>query len=603
LRTDPLGRRILKWSLFIALIPMLLLAAQGYHCARSAVLESATDRLAQLALSQRTRLQLWLDERLSDAAFLASCPYVRSDCAVSDTANHGADATAEFLRIFTGSYETYEAVALYDTSWRELANSSAEDHGLEDFALSGIQESVRSSREPAVGKIHRHPDQSLGIHFGAVVLGANDETIGYVLTAVDCDESLQHILRDGSGPTFQRRCYITSDDGQILTEPDNSSREVALSTRIRSDGFHRGVGGELGAAIYNDYAGREVVGGFAALPKMGWVLLIEQDANQALSWLATLAWRSSITVFVVTLGIMFLAFRTARRIAAPLQQLTAVAGEVASGKHAARATAADDPEIDALGKALNYMLDQLANARRRLIQNATLAAMGEMSSAVVHEMRNPLSSIKLNLQALNSKLSDEPKYAELAGIAQEQVVRLECMLTDLLSLGSPLTMNVHPVAVKDTVVAAMSAVADEARNRRCRLRFQDNAPGAIAPLDPERIRQALVNLVQNALEAIGEGGEVVIRASFQGEPASRLTLEILDDGRGIPEDNLERLFQPFFTTRTEGTGLGLAIARKIIDYHGGSVSASNRTNVDGSQMGAAFRIDLPLDQESQPVSP
>ena len=164
-------------------------------------------------------------------------------------------------------------------------------------------------------------------------------------------------------------------------------------------------------------------------------------------------------------------------------------------------------------------------------------------------------------------------------------------------------MNVHPVAVKDTVVAAMSAVADEARNRRCRLRFQDNAPGAIAPLDPERIRQALVNLVQNALEAIGEGGEVVIRASFQGEPASRLTLEILDDGRGIPEDNLERLFQPFFTTRTEGTGLGLAIARKIIDYHGGRISASNRTNVDGSQMGAAFRIDLPLDQESQPVSP
>jgi signal transduction histidine kinase len=596
LRTDPLGRRILKWSLLIALVPMLLLAGQGYHCARSAVLDATVDRLSQLAASQRTRLQLWLTERLSDAAFLARCPVVRSECVSDGPAAAGSKATDDFLKVFIASYGTYEAVAVYDLSWQQLAGAGTDVHGLADFALSGIKESVSSSPEPAIGKIHRHPDHSLGIHFGAAVLGAGGRPAGYVLTALDCEPSLEHILREGIGPTSPRRCYLVSDDGTFLTEPDGRGGGVAFSRRIATDGFQRGAGGELGAAIYTDYLGREVVGGFAAIPEMGWILLIEQDATEALSWLSRLAWRAGITALVVALGVVLLAFRAAKRMTAPLQQLVAVANQVASGVHSARADSVAEPEVDALGKALNHMLDELASARQRLVHNATLAAMGEMSSAVVHEMRNPLSSIKLNLQALHSKLGNEPKYGELARIAQEQVGRLERMLTDLLSLGSPLTMHVRPMELRDAIAAAMEAVADEARKRHCRMRFQDGAPGAQAQLDPERIRQALVNLLQNALEAIAEDGEVVVRTSLQGPPAGRVILEILDDGPGIPEDNLDRLFQPFFTTRSNGTGLGLSIVRKIVEYHGGFVSAANRTSHPGGFGGAVFRIDLPQEQ-------
>ena len=594
-RTGPLGRRILKWSLLIALGPMVLLAGQGYHCARSAVLESTIDRLTQLAASQRSRLRLWLNERLADATFLARCPYVRNECGARGVPPGGATETAQFFKVFAASYGTYEAIGLYDLAWRELAGADTDVHGLENFALSGIRNRVSSSTEPAVGKIHRHPNQRLGIHFGAAVLGPGNDTVGYVLTALDCDSSLQHILRDGTGPLAKGRCYLASDDGLILTNPDGRGEQIA-GTRVATDGFRRGLGGELGAAIYSDYLGREVVGGFAAIPEMGWVLLTEQDAVEALSWLSQLAWRAAITTLVVALIVMLLALRAARRMTEPLQRLAALANQVAGGAHDTRAEPVAEPEINALGKAMNHMLDQLANVRHRLVQSTTLAAMGEMSSAVVHEMRNPLSSIKLNLQALQSRLGDDATYQELAKIAQEQVARLERMFTDLLSLGSPLTMNTHLMELGEAVTEAMEAVADESRKRHCRLRFQDDAPGVQVLLDPERVRQALVNLLQNALQSIGDGGEVVIRTSLEGPTANRAILEILDDGPGIPEDNLERLFQPFFTTRSNGTGLGLAIVRKIVDYHGGRVSAANRTDRSGTLSGAVFRIDLPREQ-------
>jgi signal transduction histidine kinase len=335
---------------------------------------------------------------------------------------------------------------------------------------------------------------------------------------------------------------------------------------------------------------------------MGWVLLIEQDAAEALSWLSPLAWRAGITALLVTIGIILLSFRAARRMAEPLQRLAAVAHRVAEGVHDARVETATEPEVDAVGKALNHMLDQLANARQRVVHNATLAAMGEMSSAVVHEMRNPLSSIKLNLHAMRLKLGDDARYVELARIAEQQVERLERMLTDLLSLGRPLTMNVRLMELRDAVAGAMEAVVDVARKRHCRFHFQDDAPGARVRLDPERVQQALVNLLQNALEAVGDSGEVVVRTSLDGPGGRRAVLEVFDDGPGIPEDNLERLFQPFFTTRTDGNGLGLAIVRKIVEYHGGRVSAANRTGPGGAQCGAVFRIELPHEHEPELVS-
>jgi signal transduction histidine kinase len=589
-----LRRRLLLWSLGIALVPMILLAAQGYHCAKSAVLDAATARLAQLTASRERQLELWFRERVADAGFLAGCPAVRHRCTTDSSQgdmDHGANA---LLGQFVARNGLYEAVGLYDLKWRELAGAGTDAHGIEDFDRSDIKLAVRTSTSGAAGRIHRHENGQLGMHFGAAVMRDGVIT-GYVLTALD-ESKLEDILSDVGAGLSNSRCYLVSSEGLLLTSSGLRDSGDALQAEIDTVGFRRAKGGGSGAALYSDANGREVVGGFTALSQMGWVLLLEQDAAEALAWLPELSSRAALTALVVALIVVLIVRVGARQLTTPLQQLVRVANRVGGGDHAARVVPLAQPEVDAVGRALNGMLDELSQARQRIVHSETLAAMGEMSSAVVHEMRNPLSSIKMNLQAIRSGLAAGSRHVELAEIAQEQVSRLERMFTDLLSLSRPLSMDYRVHRLRDVIVAALEAVENEAGELRCRIRVDDAHEGLELRIDSERIRQVLVNLFENAIAATGPNGQVDV-AVLLDEEARMVALEVSDDGPGIPEDNRERLFQPFFTSREQGTGLGLAIVRKIVDYHGGRVSAANRVDDRGAVVGAVFRIELPNEPE------
>ncbi|MCA8975426.1 MAG: sensor histidine kinase [Planctomycetes bacterium] len=572
---------------------MLLLAGQGYHCARQAVLDTAAERLAELTESRRQRLEMWLSERLADAAFLAACPAVRHECSADSQTSQTAQVTSAFLSTFATKYGMYEAIGLYDPGWHELAGVGTRSHGLQAFELSGIVEAVGSSPGPAAGRVHRHRDGRLGMHFGAAVRDGEQVT-GYVLTALD-EEVMQAILKDGM-PTSTYRSYLVGRDGIMLTEAESSLAGAGLSERVASVGFKRAANDETGAAVYRDSRNREVVGGYAAIHGMDWILLVEQDAPDALAWLPELGWRALITSLLVSAAVVALTLRSARRMTAPLQQLANVARQVAHGDWEARVGPVSQYEVGSVATALNHMLDELATARLRVVQSETLAAMGEMSSAVVHEMRNPLSSIKLNLQAILKKLSDDPRSLELAEIAQAQVLRLERMFSDLLSLSRPLAMNFGVLPLQDTLVAALEDVAEQAGSERCSLHVQEPDPHLHVRIDPDRMRQALVNLLQNAIDAAGHGGEIVVVTRLE-ESRRRVLIEVADNGPGVSDDNLERLFQPFFTTRAGGTGLGLAMVRKIVEYHGGRVTAANRTDTVNNETGAVFRIELPHESE------
>ncbi len=590
-----LRRRLLLWSLGIALLPMLFLAGQGYHCARSAVLDAATARLAQLAASRERQLELWFSERMADAGFLANCPAVRHRCTDGGSRGRADHGTTALLEQFVAKYGLYESVGLYDLEWRELAGAGTDVHGIEDFGRSDIQKAVRASTFGAAGRIHRHENGRLGMHFGAAVMGEDGAVTGFVLTALD-EAELEHILSDAGAGLSNSRCYLVSSEGRVLTESGGREFGDALETRIDTVGFRRARLGESGAALYPDANGREVVGGFTSLPQMDWVLLLEQDATEALAWLPELGWRAGITALAVAVIVILIVRVGARQLTAPLQQLVRVAHRVGGGDHAARVLPLAQPEVDAVGRALNRMLDELAQARQRIVHSETLAAMGEMSSAVVHEMRNPLSSIKLNLHAIRAGLPAGSRHVELAEIAQEQVARLERMFSDLLSLSRPLSMDYRVHRLRDVIVAALEEVDNEAGKLRCRIRVLDGHEALEIRIDSERIRQVLVNLLQNAMAATGPNGQIDVAVSLDAS-ARLVVLEVSDDGPGFPEDNRERLFQPFFTSREQGTGLGLAIVRKIVEYHGGRVSAANRVDDHGAVAGAVFRIELPHEPE------
>jgi two-component system sensor histidine kinase HydH len=219
-------------------------------------------------------------------------------------------------------------------------------------------------------------------------------------------------------------------------------------------------------------------------------------------------------------------------------------------------------------------------ARFRLEQQRHLAVLGEMSAVLAHEIRNPLAALKGHAQLAYERLADGSREKTCIGFVVECANRLDELTSNLLSFarsGSIERSPVDPVELMRTAVRDVfgdSPIAVEA----------DDAPTQW-PLDGGRVRQALVNLLDNARQSSPTGIAPIARV---GRQSDRLVFEIRDYGAGLPAGREERIFDAFFTTRTNGTGLGLAVASRVAEMHGGEITARNLPDT-----GAMFRLSLP----------
>jgi two-component system sensor histidine kinase HydH len=240
------------------------------------------------------------------------------------------------------------------------------------------------------------------------------------------------------------------------------------------------------------------------------------------------------------------------------------------------------------------MAEQLAQANRdlqssfeQLRRADRLSAMGELSAGLAHEIRNPLGSIEGAVQILRrDQLPPETKQ-EFGELAQRELDRLKGIVNQFLGFARPQP----PRRIATEPVLLLQSVAkltlETAKMAGVQIRVIEGAELPSISVDPEQIKQVLLNLVINAIQAMPNGGEIVLRATADHKHAN---LEVQDEGMGIAEENLERMFNPFFTTRQEGTGLGLSIAERIVTQHGGSI-AVRRNPVRGM----TFTVSLPLE--------
>jgi two-component system sensor histidine kinase HydH len=216
--------------------------------------------------------------------------------------------------------------------------------------------------------------------------------------------------------------------------------------------------------------------------------------------------------------------------------------------------------------------ERIMEERRRL------STLGEMSAILAHEIRNPLASLKGHAQLLAERTPPEsPERARVDRIVTE-AHRLETLTTDLLDFVRTGPLDVKAVGLEDFLRKVVAQTGSDA------VTVDTAAAPDSWPMDAQRMDQVLHNLLRNAVEASPEGAPIEVKVTREG---NTLTVAILDQGEGIPEESLDRLFEPFFTTRTRGTGLGLAVARRIVELHGGTLEARNRLGG-----GAEFRLTL-----------
>jgi len=226
----------------------------------------------------------------------------------------------------------------------------------------------------------------------------------------------------------------------------------------------------------------------------------------------------------------------------------------------------------------------------QLIRADRLAAMGELTTGVAHEVRNPLGIIKASVQLVEESGGDPKRMAEVTRVIKQEIDRLDHVIKALLDFGRPSAPALRPIdvgAVLDDVVLFTRRFAREAS-----VAIEVERAEGLAPVmaDADQLKQVLVNLVSNAVQAMGETGGTIRVSAYHD--ARDVYISVADSGPGMAPEVMEKVFDPFFSTRDGGTGLGLTIVHRIIDQHGGHIEVASAPGA-----GTTFTVALPVAKE------
>lgn len=334
---------------------------------------------------------------------------------------------------------------------------------------------------------------------------------------------------------------------------------------------------------------------FHALPLAGHdgsllaVLLVgssRKDLVQLESLLRTIGIGVALSGMLLGIG---LAWWATARVTHPVQQLAASAGKVAAGNWSATVDVASDDEIGQLALAFNRMTHELVEQRERLVQAERVAAWRELARRLAHELKNPLFPLQITVENMQRARERYPEQfdevfregtatllAELANLKQ-----IIGRFSDFAKMPAP-----EMQAVNCNVLIAENLKLFDAQLEKAGVRAVQELDARLQPVqaDPEQMSRVLRNLILNAIDAMPQGGTLTVRTAALG---GGVRIDIADTGQGLTPEECERLFTPYYTTKTHGTGLGLAIVQSVVSDHHGRISVESAPG-----KGTVFRIEL-----------
>lgn len=322
-----------------------------------------------------------------------------------------------------------------------------------------------------------------------------------------------------------------------------------------------------------------------------YVMVILKNDKQANAWRAA---QPLVYTLGIVLASMLITLLLVWRFTRPISNLSLAAREVAAGNLDFRVPGAGrSDEIGQLAKNFNEMTAALEKNREledQLRQAEKSAVIGRLGSAIAHEIRNPLNYINLTLDHLKKGFQPADgktaEYSKLIVQIKNEVARINQQISDFLNYSRPAKANLQPIDARKTIEDSLRLVEAQAAENDIKIGVveRENVPQILA--DPEFLRSVFNNLFINAVQAIGSGGgNLNVKISPEN---GFVCFEIADTGNGIPEENLAKIFEPYFSTKETGTGLGLAIVQKIIDIHNGSIDVESTVGE-----GTKFTVRIP----------
>ena len=590
--------------LILALLPLIIIGRFSLKTTEELIGRMVIRQLENAAVDKVTLLERWLAERKADLAVVAGTALLKS----MDPAKMGP-----YLELIRENYGVYKDLTVVSAAGDIVFSSRSQ-------ALAGHP--VRSRTYPVRSALYlsgityepRAGESSF--HIAAPVFGDQGTLAGTIYGRVGTNKISASLLKISLGATGE--CYLVNDRGQFLTHKD--PHRILVQNISQSGSFKNIFQKRDSQRAYLDYRGIEVLGTSLNVAGTDWYLVVEQDRKEAFQSMKTLKAIIFLTIMLCIACALTLTWMLSYHIVNPIRSLSRYAGMIANSDF--DKAVFKNNRRDEIGMLYHAFADMSRKLRRRhhhleekvdrreaklketdstlrkmkriAERSEKFAAMGRMGAAVAHEIRTPVTSLKLFLESAGDQVGQSPEDREDFQIAMQQIDRIETTINRFLDFTKPRDLVIAPIDVPALIDDVLTMIRPLVNRQECTLesRFAANLP--MISGDRKLLSEALVNLMVNALEAMQSGGALTVTAhadhlELDDGDVTCIRIDIADTGQGIADHQIDNIFEPFYTTKASGTGLGLPLVLNTIRNHGGAIRVKGRPG-DGTR----FSLFLPL---------
>jgi two-component system, NtrC family, sensor kinase len=600
--------KVMLLFVLLALAPLGIMGALAIKTAEELIISMVKNQIAHVAADKAALLERWISERKADLEVIAGSSILRS---------LDREQIIPYLDLVRDRYKVYSElfIVALDGGIVQAGSPQAAKPQKQDWFRDSL------AGKPYMSEIDFDPELNESFfRISMPIVDAGGAVKGAVCAKVGTNIILSMVLRISLGETGE--CYLVNREGTFLAHKE--PRRILRENIAQSESFKNIFNEAQDRITYIDYRGIEVMGASARVGGTDWALVVEQDKDEAFQETYRLKRYLYLVAALSAVGALSLAWLLSHYVVGPIRKLSLAADCLARGEFDRADIKLDRAdEIGVLYKAFGDMARQLQERQHRLEQrmelteseleetgvrlketqqaaarSQQLASLGRLASGVAHEIRTPLTSLKLFLESVENEIAISPDNEEDFQVALNQIKRMEATINRFLDFARPQDPVFSLIGVRELIEESLLVIGPKARKQETIIEKSIRSPLPKIRGDRRQLGEALLNLMVNALEAVGQRGRLIIAADLEESQTAeggrrRLRIDIGDTGPGIMAEDIPRLFDPFFTTKATGAGLGLAIVASTVQRHGGEVMVRSAVGE-----GTTMSLFMPVEAEA-----
>ncbi len=591
--------------LVLALVPLGIIGMFSINTTEALIEKLVLRQLENVASDKPAILERWVEERKQDMQVIAATSLLKS---------MDPKVIAPYLKLVQAHYGVYNNITVASSENKIVFSTQATDPIADITAWAAGAEALVLS---PITYLPREKESTFRI---AAPIFDKGNRIGTVFGTVGTNKIITIILQAALGKTGE--CYIVDKNGIFLAHKE--PQRILTENISQSGSFKNIFESRDRKRTYLDYRNIEVLGTSRKIGGTDWHIVVEQDRDEAFQSMDALIRHVYVTVFLAIGSVLVLAWVISYHIVRPVRSLSQSANKLATADFdvepiktnrqdeigvLCRAFADMAQKIrqreDSLEEKFNLKAAELKETDHTLKQfkliaerSEKFAALGRLGAAVAHEIRTPLTSLKLFLESIHAEIEISPEYVEDFTVAMGQINRIEAAINRLLDYTKPKELIFSEICIDHLITDIVSMIRPLANKQEfvVETRMAPALPAIIG--DKKLLEEALVNLFINSLEAMPLKGRIDVTAETDafdsdGNSISCIRVDLADSGPGIAPENVDFIFEPFFTTKSAGTGLGLPMVFNTVKRHDGEIRVRNR-----EEGGVLISLFLPVTTRS-----